>query len=64
MIIVPIRTESLTHRTPLANHMLIGVNVLCFLLFSGPLGGGALEAFQDNYLAFQSDEPAFYQFFT
>ena len=64
MIIIPIRTESVPHRPPLANYILIGLNILAFLLFEGPLGQGTLGSIRHEYLTFQSIEPAFYQFFT
>jgi membrane associated rhomboid family serine protease len=64
MLILPIRTESETRRPPRANVMLIGLNLGFFLLFEGPMATKTLSSFRDQFLAFQSDAPAMYQFLT
>lgn len=64
MIIIPIRTESDIHRTPLVNYALIGLNVLLYLAFSGLLSGTDATAFKTRVLAFHSNAPAMHQFFT
>ncbi|MFQ5591092.1 MAG: rhomboid family intramembrane serine protease [Phycisphaerae bacterium] len=65
-MIVPIRTEASIRQTPLANHLLIAVNVLCFPLLDerAPFMGGSLAAWRTQHLVFQTDEPGFLQFFT
>lgn len=63
-VILPIRTESAVRRTPYTNYVLIGLNVVLFLVFHGPIAGEGMEAIKERHLAFQSDEPAIYQFFT
>jgi len=64
MLIIPIRTESVTRRTPTANYALIAINVLAFLLFDDSLAAKSLLQFRYQYLHLESDQPAFYQFIT
>lgn len=62
-MIIPIRTEMLIRRTPLANYAIIAVNALAFVVFN-MLAGGRLGAFRNEHLILQSDWPALHQFFT
>ncbi len=64
MIVLPIRTESVTHRKPLVNYVLLGTNIFLFLLLNEKLAGPALLAFKRQYLYLQPQAPAFYQFLT
>ena len=64
MLVLPIRTESDTRRTPLVNYGLIGVNMLLFFLLDEGVAGKTMASFGDRVLAFHSDSPAFHQFFT
>jgi len=64
MLILPIRTESVTRRTPGANYLLIAVNVLAYLVFRLPVFRDVLGPFEDRVLTFHSDEPAIHQFLT
>lgn len=63
-MIIPIRTESRIRRTPYVNLLLIGVNMMFFLLLDEKLFGETVKSLKDQYLAFDSSAPAFYQFFT
>ncbi len=63
-IVLPIRTETVSRRTPVVNYILIGVNILCFLVFSESVSGSAVADFRDRYLVFQSLDPMFHQFLT
>ena len=63
-LVLPIRTETVSQRTPVVNYVLIGVNILCFLVFSERLTGSALADFKDSYLVFHSVGPMFHQFLT
>lgn len=60
---IPIRTEMVIRRTPLANYALVGLNVIVFLAFDA-LGGTKLRGFADQYLMLQAEVPSLYQFFT
>jgi membrane associated rhomboid family serine protease len=64
MIILPVRTESVIQRTPVANYLLLGLNLVMFLVLYEPLTGKRTAAFKDEYLAFHSDQPAVHEFFT
>ncbi len=64
LVVIPIRTESKIRRTPLVNYILIGANAFLFLIFNEAMAGKAIILFKTQYLAFHSDAPAFYQFFT
>ncbi len=64
MLILPIRTESATHNTPTVNYLIIGVNMLVFLLLGDMLLGRSLSGVRDEYMVFHSVRPAIYQFFT
>ncbi|GAG48796.1 unnamed protein product, partial [marine sediment metagenome] len=44
--------------------LLIGVNLLVYLLFDEKLFGQATAVFKQQYLVFESTDPAFHQFFT
>ncbi len=63
-MIIPIRTQSEVRRPPLANYLLIGANMLLFLLLDEKLFGDAVGVIKNRYLVFDASEPAFYQFFT
>lgn len=62
-MVIPIRTESVSRRTPTVNHALIAINVLCFLLFHA-FPGEAVERFQRDHLDFLSHDPRLHQFIT
>ncbi len=64
MLIIPIRTESVSRGTPTANYVLLAVNVLVFLLLGHGALGRSATAFQERYLVFESTAPSFLQFFT
>lgn len=64
LFVIPIRTESEIRRTPTVNFALIGVNALLFLAFNVMLANTPATQFRNLYLTFQSDQPAFHQFFT
>ncbi len=64
LIVLPIRTESVSRRPPSLNYILIGVNALLFLVFDSGATGDVLTAFKEEYLYFRSHDPAFHQFFT
>ncbi|MFQ5463647.1 MAG: rhomboid family intramembrane serine protease [Phycisphaerae bacterium] len=64
MLILPIRTESASHRTPTINYAIIGVNMLVFLVLGDMLLGRTLSGVRDEYMVFHSAQPAIYQFFT
>ena len=63
-MIIPIRTESVVRRTPAVNILLITANVLAFFLFNVAFAGEPLSTFWVQHLAFHSQEPAIYEFFT
>ncbi|MGD2108205.1 MAG: rhomboid family intramembrane serine protease [Phycisphaerae bacterium] len=63
-VLIPIRTESVIRRTPMVNYLLVGANVLAFLLLNDALSQGALAELRSRYLALHPDHPAVYQFFT
>jgi membrane associated rhomboid family serine protease len=63
-MILPIRTESTSRRTPHVNYLLIGANVVCFLLFDERFTGPAMAGLKERHLVFQSMQPAFHQFIT
>ncbi len=64
MLILPIRTESASRRTPLMNYILIGVNIALFLILDDRLLGREGAAWRDHHLVFRSADPALYQFLT
>ncbi len=64
MLIIPIRTQSTIHRTPVVNYLLILLNIVVFLMFDESFAGETAAQFKDRYLAFHSDSPAFHQFLT
>lgn len=64
MIILPIRTESVTQRTPIVNYALLGTNFFLFLLMNERFSGPALTAFKQQYLYLHAHAPSFHQFFT
>jgi membrane associated rhomboid family serine protease len=64
MLIIPIRTESVTRHTPTVNYLLIGVNFVCFFLFSEQFGGERIAAFTTRYLALHAHAPSFHEFFS
>ncbi len=63
MILIPIRTEMVARRTPLANYALVAANILLFIAFN-VLGGKKALEFRDAHLVLQSEWPAIYQFLT
>ncbi|MEE9295453.1 MAG: rhomboid family intramembrane serine protease [Phycisphaerae bacterium] len=63
MILLPIRTEMVANRTPLANYALLAVNCLAFGVFN-LLRSESLILFRDQRLILHGDWPALYQFFT
>lgn len=64
MLLIPIRTECDTPRTPYANYALIGLNLLIFIVLHPRFTGSTFDGVQDNYFSFFSDAPALWQFFT
>ena len=58
-VVIPIRTESAIRRTPTINYLLIGANVLFFLLFHDALSGSMMAEFKSQHLALSSDQPVF-----
>ncbi len=60
---IPIRTEMVIRRTPMANYALVGLNVVAFLLVH-LLGASNANTFVDRHLMLQPEVPALYQFFT
>ena len=48
MIILPIRTESVTQRTPTVNYALLGTNIFLFFLLNERFSGPALAAFKQD----------------
>ncbi len=62
-IIIPIRTETPVHRTPLANYGLIALNVLLFLLLDGS-GNHRLHQFKEVYLTLNAGYPSLHEFLT
>jgi membrane associated rhomboid family serine protease len=64
MLILPIRTECETRRSPVVNTVLIAVNLACFLAFHPAFAGEQAALFRRTHLVFQSDDPALTQFVT
>ncbi len=64
LIAIPIRTETVTRRTPSVNIFLIALNLLAFLLFDPQLATDTLWGFRQRHLHLVSEQPAFHQFFT
>ncbi|MCP4251488.1 MAG: rhomboid family intramembrane serine protease [bacterium] len=63
MILIPIRTETPIRRTPLANYVLIGLNVLFFLVLDAPRQP-QMQQFKDQYLVLHADVPRLHEFAT
>ncbi len=64
LVILPIRTESDTRVAPRANVFLITLNLGIFLLMHNPFLSERPNPPKEQRFAFQSDEPALYQFLT
>ncbi|MEK6676981.1 MAG: rhomboid family intramembrane serine protease [Planctomycetota bacterium] len=64
MVILPIRTESISRRVPRANYVLIAFQLILFAFTYKPIVGQRVESFKDRHLAFHSDSPAIHQFVT
>ncbi len=64
MLILPIRTESETRRTPYVNHVLIAANLFVFLAFYTLADSKQGRAFQEEVLAFHAEDPKLFQYFT
>jgi len=64
LAVIPIRTESVARRPPIANYALIGANVFVFVALNSAFGGTAIEAWKARHLYFHSEAPALYQFVT
>ncbi|MGB2986893.1 MAG: rhomboid family intramembrane serine protease [Phycisphaerae bacterium] len=64
LVVIPIRTQSVSRRTPSVNYVLIAVNVFLFFLFNQLLTTEPMLAFKMRHLVFHAEQPAFYQFFT
>jgi len=64
IVVIPIRTESVAHRPPLVNYLLIGVNLFMFVALNPAFGGPAIQAWKSEHLYFHSQAPALYQFLT
>lgn len=62
-MIIPIRTEMVARRPPLANYALIAANCLFYFVFQWT-GHQGLTAFVDRYLVLHTDWPMPHQFFT
>jgi len=60
---IPIRTEMIVRRTPLANYAIIGANVLAYLVFD-MAGSDSLVAFKHQNLMLNAGWPSLYQFFS
>ena len=60
---IPIRTEMIIRRTPMANYAILGANVLAYVVFD-LTGSESLGAFKDRYLILNTAWPSLYQFFT
>lgn len=63
-MIIPIRTESAIRRTPITNYVLIGVELLAFLLLNERVSGPSGVQLRDHHLGFDSSDPSIYQFVT
>ncbi len=64
MLVLPIRTESGSHRMPMVNYALIGANLLMYIVFNEGYFGRAVAGVRDQYMVFHSDTPSLLQFFT
>lgn len=60
---IPIRTEMIIRRTPLANYAILGANVLVYAVFD-MAGSESLVAFKQQYLVLNAAWPSLHQFFT
>jgi membrane associated rhomboid family serine protease len=60
---IPIRTEMVARRTPVANYALIAANVLAFLVVDW-IGGAQLADFKYRTLILHAGWPSLHQFFT
>lgn len=63
-VLIPIRTESVIRRTPTVNYLLVGANVLAFVLFHDAFASAGLLELKSRYLSLHSDQPGLHQFFT
>jgi membrane associated rhomboid family serine protease len=64
LVAIPIRTETVVRRTPAVNILLIGVNLVAFLLFDERLAPDAVWEFRVSHLHLMSEQPSLHQFFT
>lgn len=64
LVVIPIRTETVSRKSPTVNYLFIGLNMIMFLLFHNPVSSGSLLPFDETTFAFQSNNPQIYQFFT
>ncbi len=64
LLILPIRTESSSTQMPMVNYMLIGANLLMFIVFNEGYFGSATVGVREQYMVFRSDAPTLLQFFT
>jgi len=62
-MIIPIRTETPVHRTPLGNYALIGLNVLLFVMLDFS-GNRDLQQFKDTYFTLNTAYPSLHEFVT
>ncbi len=62
-MIIPIRTATPVHRTPLANHAILAANILLFMILD-LFGGAQSQEFKNQYLVLHTDFPAFHEYFT
>ncbi len=63
MIFLPIRTEMVARRTPMANYALLAANGMMYLVFN-IVHNPALRAFHDRHLVLHGDWPVLHQYFT
>ncbi len=62
-MIIPIRTETQTHRTPVANGILLALNVLLFAVFDFA-GGPELQHIKDQHFLLHTAAPSIHEFIT
>ncbi len=63
-LVLPIRTESDSHHMPMVNYMLIGANLLMYIVFNEGYFGNTTSGVREQYLVFHSDAPTLLQFFS
>ncbi len=62
-MIIPIRTETPVRRRPTANHALIALNFICFIILDWS-GQPALLQFKLHHLTLHTEFPALHEFVT